>query len=187
MSPIDALPSEVKTPVWQSVAWQQMILRQALVALHLYHLDEHYIIAEDKVQIVDDSTGRVMADRSWEQGLHQLIETKEGVELTSGRDTLARMTFQRFFRRYFLLSGLTGTGMEVKRELWSVYRLKVCAVPPNKPKQRKRLQDHCYADFEKKWPLVAQDAIRAAERGQPVLIGTRSVESSEQVSAELMR
>jgi preprotein translocase subunit SecA len=87
------------------------LLRQALTALHFYTRDQHYILApgekpEDglKVQIVDESTGRVMADRSWEQGLHQLIEAKEGVKLTAGRDTLARMTFQRFFRRYYLLA-----------------------------------------------------------------------------------
>lgn len=168
--------------MWQAQAWQMLILRQALMALHLYIKDEHYIIQEDKIQIVDESTGRVMADRSWEQGLHQLIETKENVEITSGRETMARMTFQRFFRRYFLLSGLTGTAAEVSRELWSVYNLKVCCIPPNKPNQRKQLTTYCFDKSEQKWHAIAKDAIRACNNGQPVLVGTRSVEASEKVS-----
>ena len=95
-------------PAWRQPQWRSLILRQALTALHLYLRDQHYILAEGKVQIVDESTGRVMADRTWEQGLHQLIEVKEGLGLSKGRETLARMTFQRFFRQYFLLAGLTG-------------------------------------------------------------------------------
>ncbi len=173
--------------VWRAPSWRELVLRQALSALHLYLRDQHYIIAEGKVQIVDESSGRVMADRSWEQGLHQMIETKEGVERTSGRETLTRMTFQRFFRRYFLLAGLTGTGAEASRELWSVYRLPVRRVPPNRTIQRVRLADVCTADLASKWLAVADDACDAAARGQPVLVGTRSVEASEQIAAELER
>ena len=173
--------------VWRAASWRELLLRQALSALHLYLRDQHYIIAEDKVQIVDESSGRVMADRSWEQGLHQMIETKEGVERTSGRETLTRMTFQRFFRRYFLLAGLTGTGAEASRELWSVYRLPVRRVPPNRTIQRVRLDDVCTADVAAKWLAVADDACAAAARGQPVLVGTRSVEASEEIVAELER
>jgi preprotein translocase subunit SecA len=180
------LPDEVRA-VWRSPHWRSLALRQALTALHLFIKDQHYILAEGKVQIVDESTGRVMADRSWEQGLHQLIEVKEGVEVTQGRDTLARMTFQRFFRRYFLLAGLTGTAAEASRELWSVYRLQIRRVPPNRVNQRKRLPDQCVATTDEKWQTVAQDAHDAAVRGQPVLIGTRSVEASEQIGAELTR
>jgi preprotein translocase subunit SecA len=163
------------------------LLRQALTAIHLFLKDQHYILAEDKVQIVDESTGRVMPDRSWEQGLHQLIEVKEGVEITQGRETMARMTFQRFFRRYFLLAGLTGTGAEASRELWSVYRLKVRRIPPNRVNQRVRLPDRCMAGGAEKWRIVAEDACAAAARGQPVLVGTRSVEASEQIGAEFAR
>ena len=179
-----ALPEGISA-VWQVASWRALLLRQALTALHLYHRDQHYIVAEGKVQIVDESTGRVMADRSWEQGLHQLIETKEGLELTSGRETLVRMTFQRFFRRYFLLSGLTGTAVEAHRELWSVYRLKVCPIPPHRTSRRQRLDDLCWPDEAAKWRSVADDACRAAALGQPVLIGTRSVEASEKIAAEL--
>lgn len=174
-------------PVWRSRPWRELLLRQALTALHLFHRDQHYILAEGKVQIVDESTGRVMADRSWEQGLHQLIEAKEGLELTQGRETLARMTFQAFFRRYYLLSGLTGTAAEAARELWSVYRLKVRRIPPHRPNRRRRDADRCFSSLQAKWRVVVDEAARVAARGQPVLIGTRSVEASEQVEAELRR
>ena len=180
------LPAGVKA-VWRSRPWQELLLRQALTALHLFTRDQHYILADGKVQIVDESTGRVMADRSWEQGLHQLIETKEGVAITLGRETLARMTFQRFFRRYFLLAGLTGTAAEASRELWAVYRLRVRRVPHNRPSQRRRLAPLCLPTLAAKWRQVADEAQRAAARGQPVLVGTRSVEASEQLAAELTR
>ena len=181
-----AVPEQMPA-AWRAASWRELLLRQALSALHLYLRDQHYILAEGKVQIVDESSGRVMADRSWEQGLHQMIETKEGVERTSGRETLTRMTFQRFFRRYFLLAGLTGTGAEASRELWSVYRLPVRRVPTNRDIQRVRLPDLCTVDVAAKWLAVADDACAAAARGQPVLVGTRSVEASEQVAAELQR
>ncbi|MCE4540136.1 hypothetical protein LXT12_23060 [Pelomonas sp. P7] len=189
---VDACPPlpEGVRPVWRARAWREQLLRQALTALHLYERDQHYILApgdeaEDglKVQIVDESTGRVMADRSWEQGLHQLIEAKEGVKLTAGRDTLARMTFQRFFRRYYLLAGLTGTAAEAATEMWATYRLRVRRLPPNRPIQRRELPARCFANAAAKWQAVADEAIAAAARGQAVLVGTRSVEASEAVAA----
>jgi preprotein translocase subunit SecA len=180
------LPADIGA-VWQTPTWREHLLRQALSALHLYLRDQHYILDKDKVQIVDENTGRVMSDRSWEQGLHQLIETKEGLPLTAGRETLARMTYQRFFRRYYLVSGLTGTAAEASRELWLAYRLRVRRLPPNRPTQRRRLANRCEPDLIAKWSAVSDAACLAAARGQPVLIGTRSVEASEQISAELHR
>jgi preprotein translocase subunit SecA len=180
------LPAEVRA-VWRARPWRELLLRQALTARYLYLRDQHYILAEGKVQIVDESTGRVMPDRSWEQGLHQLIEAKEGVENTLGRETLARMTFQRFFRRYYLLAGLTGTAAEASRELWAVYRLPVTRIPPNRPNRRRRLADACLRTNDDKWRRVADEAQAAAARGQPVLVGTRSVEASEQAAAEFQR
>ncbi|CAN5136814.1 hypothetical protein BH11PSE10_BH11PSE10_19440 [soil metagenome] len=176
------LPEGVR-PVWRARPWRELLLRQALQALHLFERDQHYILVEGKVQIVDESTGRVMADRSWEQGLHQLIETKEGLALTAGRDTLARMTFQRFFRRYYLLAGLTGTAAESARELWRVYRLRVRRLPTHRPVQRQVLPGLCLADSASKWRAVADEAAAVAARGQAVLVGTRSVEASEAVAA----
>jgi len=180
------LPEGVRA-AWRSLPWRRLLLRQALTALHLFDRDQHYILADGKVQIVDESTGRVMADRSWEQGLHQMIEAKEGLAHSLGRETLARMTFQRFFQRYYLLSGLTGTAAEAAREVWSVYRLQVRRIPPHRTNLRRRLPDLCLPDLPAKWRAVADDACAAAARGQPVLIGTRSVEASEQVAAELAR
>nr|WP_255719514.1 DEAD/DEAH box helicase [Pelomonas sp. P8] len=183
------LPEGVR-PVWRARPWREQLLRQALAALHFYERDQHYILAPGekpeeglKVQIVDESTGRVMPDRSWEQGLHQLIEAKEGVPLTAGRDTLARMTFQRFFRRYYLLAGLTGTAAEAATELWATYRLRVRRLPTNRSIQRHELPPRCFADAATKWQAVADEAIAAAARGQAVLVGTRSVEASEAVAA----
>jgi preprotein translocase subunit SecA len=183
------LPDGIR-PVWRARPWREQLLRQALTALHFYARDQHYILAPSdkpeegpKVQIVDESTGRVMADRSWEQGLHQLIEAKEGVKLTAGRDTLARMTFQRFFRRYYLLAGLTGTAAEAARELWATYRLRVRRLPTNKPIARRELPSACFTNASTKWQAVADDASAAATRGQAVLVGTRSVEASEAVAA----
>ncbi|MCY6412704.1 hypothetical protein QTA56_11285 [Acinetobacter sp. VNH17] len=178
------LPQDVR-PIWYNHAWKMLLIKQALSALHLYHKDQHYIIQDNKIQIVDESTGRIMADRSWEQGLHQLIEAKENVELTKGRDTLARMTFQRFFRRYLLLSGLTGTGLEVSRELWMIYRLKVCQIPPNIPSKRKQLKHRYFKSNHEKYTAIAQHAKAIADTKRSVLVGTRSIEASEAISEAL--
>jgi preprotein translocase subunit SecA len=100
--------------------------------LHLFQLDRHYLIADGKLQIVDEYTGRVMADRSWERGLHQMIEVKEGLDLSKRRDTISRITYQRFFRRYLCLAGMTGTATEVAPEMRSVYALDVAPHPANR-------------------------------------------------------
>jgi len=175
------LPTNVR-PIWYNHAWKMLLVQQALTAIHLYHKDQQYIIQDNKIQIVDESTGRIMADRSWEQGLHQLIEAKESVELSKGRDTLAKMTFQRFFRRYLLLSGLTGTGLEVSRELWMIYRLKVCQIPPNIPSKRQQYFHRYFKTEVDKYNAIAQHAKSIASQDRAVLIGTRSIEASEAIS-----
>jgi len=180
----DDVPTGVR-PVWSSARWKAVLLRQAITALHAFVLDQHYILVEGKVQIVDESTGRVMADRTWEQGLHQLIECKEGLEQSGSRETLAKMTFQRFFRRYFLLSGLSGTVSEARNELWAVYGLRVRNIPPNRPNRRQRLPDLCADTPAQKWAWICDQVVEAKGRGQPVLVGTRSVEASEAIGAAL--
>ena len=172
--------------VWVSARGRREQVQQALTALLHYQRDQHYLIAEGKVQIVDEATGRVMPDRSWEAGLHQMIEAKEGVELTARRVTLARITYQRLFRRCLRLSGMTGTGREVADELWQVYRLRTVAIPLHRPSARVLLPPRLLADAAAKWAAVAA-VVRAVavQRGRPVLIGTRSVEASEQLSAVL--
>jgi preprotein translocase subunit SecA len=164
------------------------LIIQALSSLKLYQRDHHYVVSDNKVQIVDESTGRVMPDRSWERGLHQLIEAKEEVKLTERRETLARMTYQRLFRRYIRLSGMTGTASEVAREIKSVYRLGVARIPLHKPSRRIYGRGSVCATLEQKWNTVADTVERlAVAEGRPVLIGTRSVKASEEISEILTR
>jgi preprotein translocase subunit SecA len=134
---------------------------------------------------VDEFTGRVMGDRSWEQGLHQMIELKEGVPLTPVQSTLARMTYQRFFRRYIRLAGMTGTAKEIAPELWAVYRLAVVRVPTNRPVQRKNLGLRVFTTAESKWQAIVSRILELNRLGQPILVGTRSVAASEQLSQRL--
>ena len=172
--------------LWTSIRAREELIIQALSALVLYQRDHHYVVSDNKVQIVDESTGRVMPDRSWERGLHQLIEAKEGCLLTERRETLARMTYQRLFRRYIRLSGMTGTASEVTREIKSVYRLGVARIPLHKPSQRVYGRGCVCATLEQKWNTVADVVERlAVSEGRPVLIGTRSVKASEEISAIL--
>jgi len=174
--------------LWTSVRAREELVIQALSALMLYQRDHHYVVSESKVQIVDESTGRVMPDRSWERGLHQLIEAKEGCALTERRETLARMTYQRLFRRYIRLSGMTGTASEVTREIKSVYRLGVARIPLHKPSRRIYGRGCVCATLEQKWNTTADIVERlAVAGGRPVLVGTRSVKASEEISAILAR
>jgi preprotein translocase subunit SecA len=171
---------------WRSTRWREQLVTQALGALLLYRLDHHYVVSDGKVQIVDESTGRVMADRSWEQGLHQMIEVKEGCELSERRDTLARLTYQRLFRRYLHLSGMTGTAREVAREINSVYGLDVVRIPLHRPSRRRTGAERVCLTRAEKWQRVADVVERLAVAARrPVLIGTRSVQSSEEISAVL--
>ena len=171
--------------VWAADSHREELCRQALAALHLYQCDKHYLVRDGQVQIVDEYTGRVMADRSWERGLHQMIEVKEGCEITGRQETLARISYQRFFRRYMRLSGMTGTARAVAGELWSVYRLNVKRVPTNRPSRRHGNGVLCYARSEQKWAAIV-DRIAGLNRiGRPVLVGTRSVSASEHLGGLL--
>ncbi len=161
-------------------------LTQALTALHLYQRDQHYVVVEDKVQIVDESTGRVMPDRAWERGLHQMIEAKENLATSGERATLARITYQRYFRRYLRLAGMSGTATEVAAEIGRVYRLPVAHVPLNRPKQWRDEGSRCLVDGAAKWAAVVDSVRRhAVAAGRPVLVGTRTVRASEELSAQL--
>src|SRR5262249_4087990 len=171
--------------LWMGRLRREELARQALVARHLFHRDQHYLVQDGKVQIVDEDTGRLMPDRSWEQGLHQLIEVKEGCQLSSRHETLARISYQRFFRRYLRLAGMTGTAREVAHELWSVYRLPVVRVPTNRPLQRTGLGPRVYPDAETRWNAIVERIADLHRGGRPVLLGTRSVAASEHVSTLL--
>ncbi|MEE8543368.1 MAG: helicase-related protein [Gammaproteobacteria bacterium] len=156
--------------------------RQALTALNLFERDDHYLVQDGKVQIVDEYTGRIMADRSWSEGLHQLVEVKEGCDVTGRKVPVARITYQRFFRRYRRLAGMTGTAREVVRELWAVYRLAVTRIPTNLPIHRRRLPTRILGSAEQKWQAIAERAAELRAAGHAVLIGTRSVAASETLS-----
>jgi preprotein translocase subunit SecA len=164
---------------------REELISQALVATHVFKRDTQYLVREEKVQIVDESTGRILPDRSWEQGLHQMVEAKEGVPLTSQQSSVARMTYQRFFRRYLRLAGMTGTAREIAAELWSVYRLPVVRVVPNRPVQRKGLGARVYPSAAEKWQAIVARAREVTASGRPILIGTRSVGASEELSKHL--
>jgi preprotein translocase subunit SecA len=171
--------------VWGGELRREELTLLALSARHLFLKDRHYLVRENKVELIDEFTGRVMADRKLERGLHQMIEVKEDCTVASQQTVLARLTYQRFFRRYHWLSGMTGTAREIARELWTVYGLAVVPVRPNRLLRRRALPDRMYASSDERWTAVV-DRIRAVHREQrPVLVGTRSVAASEQLSALL--
>ena len=169
-------------PLWTGMVRRESTIHQALTALNFFHLDEQYLLRDGKIQIIDEFTGRVMEDRSWEQGLHQLIELKEGCELTQRRETLAKISYQRFFRRYLRLSGMTGTAKEVAGEFWSVYHLRTIKVSTHRPLIREKHPTKVYASLDMKWNAVVDKIAELNKEGRPVLIGTATVSDSEQLS-----
>jgi len=172
-------------PSWRSARAREEIAQQALAALHLFDRDVHYLVRDGKVMIIDEYTGRVMPDRSWERGLQQLIEVKEACEVSGRRSTLARITYQRLFRRFLRLSGMTGTATEVAPELEAVYGLSVVRVPTNRPVARGGLGTRLYIDRACKWDAVARTLAQLRDAGRSVLVGSRSVAASEELCAVL--
>ncbi|HKY31468.1 MAG TPA: preprotein translocase subunit SecA [Candidatus Polarisedimenticolia bacterium] len=175
----------VRGGVWTGQVRREEMVRQALTARHLFHRDRHYVIKEGKIQIVDEYTGRTMPGRSWEGGLHQLIETKEDCEVTTQTEVLGRISYQRFFRRYLTLSGMTGTAREASKELWSVYRLQVVTIPTHKPMRRRELPTRVFQTAELKWSAVVARLAELHAMGRPVLVGTRTVADSRHLAGLL--
>jgi preprotein translocase subunit SecA len=167
---------------WRGKRRSEELAIQALTAKELYLRDRHYVIEDDKVVIVDEFTGRLMPDRSWRDGLHQAIEAKEKVEITPPKDTYARISFQRFFRLYRKLSGMTGTASEAGAEFWQIYHLPVVKIPTNRPCIRENLPDIILTTTSAKWKHILTEVKRIHQTGRPILIGTRSVHSSEHLS-----
>ncbi|MDB5804270.1 MAG: preprotein translocase subunit SecA [Betaproteobacteria bacterium] len=177
--------SERMGGLWAVPIRREEVVLRALTAIHLFHRDEHYLVRDGKIQVIDEFTGRVMADRSWGQGLHQIIEVKEDVEVTEVRETLAKISYQRFFRRYLHLSGMTGTAQEVKAEMGSVYDLPVVTVPTHRKPRRINHPDRVFATDDQKWAALVARVETLNAIGAPVLIGTRSVAAAEVASAAL--
>ena len=157
-------------------------LMAALRAYTLFQRDQHYVVQDGEVVIVDEFTGRLMAGRRWSDGLHQAVEAKEGVEINKENQTLASITFQNFFRLYDKLAGMTGTADTEAFEFQSIYGLETVIIPPNRPMVRKDLNDQVYRSTEEKYEAVVADIKERNAKGQPILVGTTSIENSELVS-----
>jgi preprotein translocase subunit SecA len=179
--------SEPLPQAWRSARGREELAQQSLAARHLYELDTHYLVRDGKVQIIDEYTGRVLADRSWERGLQQLIEVKENCEVTGQHQTLARITYQRLFPRYLKLCGMTGTAIEVAPEMEAIYGLESVRIAPNRPVNRSDAGVRVYRKAEQRWHAVAAAAAQISRAGRPVLVGTRSVAASEELASLLVR
>jgi preprotein translocase subunit SecA len=160
-------------------------LYAALRAHALYHKDQHYVVQNDEVVIVDEFTGRLMTGRRWSDGLHQAVEAKEGVRIQNENQTLASITFQNYFRMYAKLSGMTGTADTEAYEFQEIYGLETVVIPPNRPSKRVDRQDQVYKSAQEKYNAMLIDIRDCYERGQPVLVGTTSIENSELLSGIL--
>jgi len=171
--------------LWRGPLRRNELIKQALVAREFYHRDKQYVITDGKVVIVDEFTGRRMPMRTWRQGMHQAIEAKEGIEITDPTETVARLSFQRYFRLYHQLAGMTGTAREAAGELWSIYGLPVVSIPSNRPCIRDHRPDRVFATEAEKWTAVVGEIERLHGAGQPLLVGTRSVAASETLAARL--
>ena len=172
-------------PPWDDIIERERLIAQALTALHVMHRDEHYLVRDGKAEIIDEYTGRILPDRTWSDGLHEMIERKEGLALSERRATQARMTYQRFFRRYRRLAGMTGTAREVVGELWRVYRLPVASVPRHRTSRRIMKPAVGHVTVAAKWQAIIAQVLDINRHGAPVLIGTRTVAESVRASTLL--
>ena len=171
--------------IWQGSSRRVELIQQALTAREFYKLDRQYVIQDGKAAIVDEFTGRLMPNRTWSHGLHQAVEAKEGIEITNPSETLARLSFQRFFRLFRCLSGMTGTAQEAASEFWHIYGLPVIAIPTNRPCIREQLPDTAFADSDSKWQAIVDTIVERNQTRRPVLVGTRSVGASERLARML--
>jgi preprotein translocase subunit SecA len=162
-------------------------LYAALRAHNLFHRDQHYVVQDSEVVIVDEFTGRLMSGRRWSDGLHQAVEAKEGVTIQKENQTLASITFQNYFRIYSKLAGMTGTADTEAYEFQQIYNLETVIIPPNRPTIRKDMMDKVYLTAREKYLAAIEDIKDCYERGQPVLVGTTSIENSELLSGYLER
>src|SRR4051812_373853 len=183
---IDQIADATGSGFWKGKRRREELVTQALCALHCYVRDEQYLVGDDqKVQIIDEFTARIMADRSWRHGLLQAIEVKENVPVTADKENLARLSFQRFFRQYPKMAGMTGTAWESASELWQIYQRPVIKIPTNKPCIRKHLRTRMFDTMEQKFDAVVKRVCELNDKGVPILVGTRSVLASQEVSQRL--
>ena len=162
-------------------------LTAALRAHHIYHRDQHYVVQEGEIVIVDEFTGRLMTGRRWSDGLHQAVEAKEGVAIQAENQTMASITFQNYFRLYGKLGGMTGTADTEAYEFQEIYGLETVVVPPNRISRREDQLDRVYKSSPEKYTAAIADIRECHDRGQPVLVGTTSIENSELISEMLTK
>ncbi len=180
---------------WRGKRRREELVTQSITAQNCFLRDEQYLVIEEenektgkkeqKVVIIDEFTGRVMADRSWRHGLHQAIEVKENVKVTADKENLARLSFQRFFRQYPLMAGMTGTAWESRGEMWPIYRRAILRIPTNRPCIRIHLPVRMFDTADQKWTAVVERIAELHAQGIPILAGTRSVWASEELSRRL--
>ena len=171
--------------LWRGAERRDELIRQALVARELFQRDRQYIIVNGKIVIVDEFTGRQMAQRTWRQGLHQAIEAKEHLPISDPSETVARLSFQRFFRCFHQLSGMTGTAREAAGEFWQIYKLPVVAIPTHRPCIREQWPHRVFLTEATKWQAIVEEIVRLHASGRPLLVGTRSVAASEKLGGLL--
>jgi preprotein translocase subunit SecA len=166
---------------WSGPRRREELLVQAVYAKELYKRGEDYVVKDGTVMIVDRSTGRILPGRQWQLGVHQAVEAKEGLRITVENVAVARSSYQAFFQKYRRLSGMTGTAREVANEMWAWYRLPVVRIPTHKPVIRTKAPDRVFVREEEKLGAAADRVVEANKEGQPVLVGTWSVVTSERV------
>ncbi len=172
-------------PLWRAEPRREELLRQALTVRHFILSGHQYVIDDGKVVLLDEFTGRMTPGRTLTAGLHQAIEAREGLEVTEPNESLGQMSFQSFFRRMPRLAGTTGTGREASAEFWRIYRLGVIPIPTHRPRLTRHLKPRFFARASRKWQEVVAHVERLRAVGQPVLVGVRSVESSETLAGLL--
>lgn len=171
--------------LWRAPRRREELVVQALAARELFVRDEHYIVQDGRVVVIDESTGRTLPDRTWRAGLHQAIEARERLEIQPMRETIARISFQRFFNMYERLAGMTGTAREASAEFWTTYRMPIVVFPTNRACRRKVLAPIITRTGAEKWRRVVEEIRREHERGRPVLVGTPTIGESEELSGML--
>lgn len=181
---VEQLLGEQSDP-WAAACRPNELVQIALQAREFFRRDHQYVVQDGKIVIVDESTGRPMPDRTWRNGLHQAVEAKEGVEISAPTETIARLSFQRYFRLYRQLSGLTGTAWEARSELWSIYGLAVIRVPTHRPVRRIEMTDRWARNRDEKLEAILAEIRAIHADGRPVLVGTRNVMASEELAAGL--
>jgi preprotein translocase subunit SecA len=182
---LDAVAANI-APLWRPKPRREELLRQALMVRFFFRPGHQYLVQAGEVVLLDEFTGRMTPGRTLTAGLHQAIEAKEALEISDPNESLTQMSFQAFFRRFRRLAGSTGTAWEAAQEMWSVYRLNVVRIPTHRPRITHYRAPLLVSDEAQKWQAITREVMQERARGRPVLVGVRSVQSSEQLAASLM-